>query len=297
MIASVLNLSTLLNTLNTGTIVILASLGCLMTENAGMMNIGIDGMMLCGAFAAVMASWATGSWMLGLLFAMLIGLLCGLFYGVFVVHLKSDEFIIGVAFNIFATALTTFLLRCFPGQSGSFHPKTGFIATLPTFHFGRVGNTLVNVNLMVPLAFVLVAACYILLYKTPMGFHLRASGEQPESLRSAGKSPEKMKYLASLLCGLFCALSGAYLSLGYLSTFSEGMSASRGYVAVACVIFGRANPMLVMLAALMFSFIDAVGTRLQGVLDPTLTAALPYVGTILMMLVLAIRDQRKKKRA
>lgn len=295
--SSVLNLSTLLNTVNTATIVILAGLGCLMTDQAGMMNIGIDGMMVAGAFAAVMGSWLCGSWLMGVVFALVVGLIFGLFYGIFVIKFKSDEFIIGVALNIFAAALTTFLLRCFPGQSGSFHPETGTIVKLPSLDFGMVGGTQVSTSIMVPIAWVLVAVCWVMLYRTPLGFWLHASGEHPESLRSVGRSPERMKYLGALLCGMFCGLSGAYLSLGYLSTFTENMSASRGYVAVACVIFGRSNPPLVFLAALLFAFIDAAGTRMQGFIDPQLTATFPYIGTILMMLLLALRDQQRKRRA
>lgn len=293
---SVLNMSTLLNTVNTATIVILAGLGCLMTDQAGMMNIGIDGMMVVGAFAAVMGSWLCNSWVMGLVFALAVGVVFGLFYGVFVIRFKSDEFIIGVALNIFAVALTTFMLRSIPGQAGSFHPTTGSVVKLPTLDFGTVGGTQVLLSWMVPVSWVLVALCWVLIYKTPLGFWLHASGEHPESLRSVGKSPEKMKYLGATLCGMFCALSGAYLSLGYLSTFTENMSASRGYVAVACVIFGRANPPLVFLAALLFAFIDAAGTRMQGFIDPQLTATFPYIGTILMMVLLALRDRVKKRK-
>ena len=150
--------------------------------------------------------------------------------------------------------------------------------------------------MMVPLSWLLVLLAWIMIYRTPLGFWLHASGEHPDSLRSVGRSPEKMKYLASLLCGALCGLSGAYLSLGYLSTFTENMSAERGYVAVACVIFGRSHPVFVFLAALLFGFIDAAGQRMQGMVDPTLTATFPYIGTILMMLLLALRDRSGRKR-
>ena len=294
--STIFNVSTLMNTINTATIVILAGLGCLLTDQAGMMNIGIDGMMVVGAFSAVMGSWICNSWVMGLVFALVVGLVFGLFYGVFVIKFKSDEFIIGVALNIFAVALTTFLLRSIPGQSGSFHPATGQVVKLPSLSLGMIGGTQVNVSVMVLVAWVLVALCWVMLYRTPFGYWLHASGEHPESLRSVGRSPEKMKYFGSIACGMLCGLSGAYLSLGYLSTFTENMSASRGYVAVACVIFGRSNPPLVFLAALLFGFIDAAGQRMQGVVDPTLTATFPYIGTILMMVILALRDQMKKRR-
>ena len=294
-LSSILNVGTLLNTFNTATIVILAGLGCLMTAQTGMMNIGIDGMMTASAFAAAVGSWYFGSWGMGLVCALLAGLIFGLFYGVMVIRYKSDEFIIGVALNIFAVALTTFILRTVLKQSGSFHPASGAVNTLPYFSLGEIGGTAVNISVMVPLSWLLVALCAIMLYRTPAGFWLRAAGEHPDSLRSAGRNPEKMKYVGALSCGLLCGLSGAYLSLGYLSTFTENMSAERGYVAVACVIFGRSNPVFVFLAALLFGFIDAAGMRMQGLVDPTLTATFPYVGTILMMVFLALRQQAKKK--
>ena len=294
---SVFNLSTLLNTVNTATIVVLAAMGCLMTDQAGMMNIGIDGMMTAGAFAAVIGSWLCNSWVMGLVFALATGLIFGLFYGLMVIRYKSDEFIIGVALNIFAVALTTFILRSIPGQTGSFHPQTGQVVKLPSLSLGVIAGTPVNISLMVPVSWVLVALIQLFLYRTPQGFWLHAAGEHPESLRAAGRSPERMKYFGALACGLLCGLSGAYLSLGYLSTFTENMSASRGFVAVACVIFGRANPVMVFLAATLFGLINAAGQRMQGVVDPTLTATFPYIGTILMMVVLALRDIAKKKRA
>ena len=290
---------TFLNMFNSATVVALAGLGCLLTDQAGMMNIGLDGIMLCGAFAGVIGSWLSGSWIVGVLCAICIGMLIGLFYGVMVIRWKSDEFIIGVALNLFAVALTTFLLRSIDGaqSAGTFHPTTGFIDTIPKIHFGVLGGTELNLYLMVPVTFVLVILCQFFIYRTPYGFWLHASGEHPDSLRSVGRSPEMMKYIGSIGCGFFCGLSGAYLSMGYSSTFSEGMTNSRGFIAVACVIFGRSNPLLVFLAALLFGFIDAVALRMQGFVDRTLTDTFPYLGTLLMMLVLALVQIRKRKRA
>lgn len=291
------------NTLRTATPVVLAALGCLMTDHVGMMNIGVEGMMLIGAFAAVMGSWLTGSWVFGLLIALLIGLVLGLFYGVFVIKFKSDEFIIGVALNIFAGGLTTFLLRSMTGQSGTFHAPEGSLSVLPRFSadfldkIPLVGPLLNNNTLLVYVSWLLVFLCWLLIYRTPLGFWMRAAGEHPQSLRSAGKSPEGIKYLASLLCGMLACLAGAHLSMGYLSTFSENMSNSRGFIAVACVIFGRSNPPKVFLAALLFGFIDALGMRLQSVgISSSLTSTFPYIGTVLMMVLLVWRTERAKRR-
>lgn len=288
------------NTLRTATPVILAALGILMTDHVGIMNIGMDGMMLIGAFAAVVGSYFFGSWAMGLAVALLACLVVGAFFGLFVIKFKSDEFIIGVALNIFAGALTVFLLRTMFGVKGAFSDPA--IVSLPKLDWAFLGNIpiigqLLNGNtLLVYVSWLLVILCYVFIYKTPLGFWMRAAGEHPESLRSAGVSPEKMKYLASLLCGLFSGLAGAHLSLGYLTMFTENMSASRGFIAVACVIFGGSNPPKVFLAALLFGFIDALGMRLQDYVPSDLTAMAPYVVTIVMMVAVVVRKQSKKDR-
>ena len=302
-LSTIFNIGLLQNTLRTATPVVLAALGCLMTDHVGMTNIGVEGMMLIGAFSAVMGSWVCGSWVMGLVFALTIGLLLGQFYGVFVIKFKSDEFIIGVALNTFAAGVTTFLLRTLTGQSGTFHAPEGNLSTLPRLSaewlnkIPVIGELLNNNTLLVYVSWIFVFLCWLMIYRMPVGFWLRASGEHPESLRSAGRSPEKMQYLASLLCGMLSALAGAHLALGYLSTFSENMSNSRGYIAFACVIFGRANPPKVFLAALLFGFIDALGMRLQSVgISSALTSIFPYIGTVLMMVLVVWRTERRKKK-
>ncbi len=298
--SEVFNLLLLQNTLRTATPVVLCALGCLLTDQVGIMNIGVDGMMLMGAFFAVLGSYLFGSWAMGLLFATVLGALLGLFYYVFSIKFKSDEFIIGVALNILAGGLTVFLLRTLFGVKGSFSGPG--IVPLPTLRLPWLegvpvlGALLSGNTLLVYVSWLLVGGIWLLLYKTPLGFHLRASGEAPEALRAAGRSPEKMKRLASVLCGVLASLSGAHLSLGYLTMFSENMSASRGYVAVACVIFGGGNPPRVFMAALLFGFIDALGLRLQRYIPSDLTSMAPYVVTVVMMVAVVLLRGQKKKR-
>lgn len=146
-------------------------------------------------------------------------------------------------------------------------------------------------------SWLLVPICWAFIYKTPLGFHLRASGEYPDALTACGKSPERMKCLASVLCGMLSCLAGAHLSLGYLTMFTENMSASRGYVAFACVIFGQGNPPRVFLAALLFGFIDALGLRLQKYMPSDITAMAPYVVTVVMMVVVVLRRTARRKSA
>lgn len=288
------------NTLRSATPVVLAAMGCLLTQHVNITNIGIEGMMLTGAFFGVLGSYLCGSWVMGLVFAMGIGVLLGLFYYVFVIKFGSDEFIIGVALNIFAGGLTVFLLRTLFDVKGSFSGPG--IVPLPALHFPLLKNipvvgALVSGNtLLVYVSWLLVPALWIMIYKTPLGFHLRAAGEAPEALLAAGKSPNGMKCLASVLCGVLSCLAGAHLSLGYLKMFSENMSASRGYVAFACVIFGGGNPPRVFLAALLFGFIEALGLRLQKYISSDLTSMAPYVVTVVAMVAVVLTRRRQKRR-
>lgn len=299
----IFNLGLLQNTLRTATPVILAAMGGLLTEQAGIMNIGMDGMILTGAFVAVAFSFFMSSAGMGVLAAVLVGIVIGLFFALFVVKLKSDEFIIGIALNTFAGGLTVYLLRSIFGVRGTFSDE-GIVA-LPTVHIDfldsipLLGPLLNDNSIFVYLTWLLVLLTWIFLYRTPYGFWMRAAGEHPQSLETAGINPQRMKLLASVLCGVFCGFAGAHLSLGYLTMFTEGMSSSRGFIAFACVIFGMANPPKVFLAALLFGFLDALGLRLQSVGVPSdLTATVPYIATVLMLVYVVVSsDRRKNKKA
>ena len=291
--------------LRSATPVGLAAMGGLMTEHAGIMNIGMDGMILLGAFTAVAVSWLAGSAWLGLAAAILVGILAGLFFALFVVKLKSDEFIIGTALNIFAGGLTVFLLRALFQVKGTFQGTPARpVMGLPQVDLGALkripilGEILDGSSLFVFLTWGLVLLMWCFIYRTPWGFWIRAAGEAPRTLQTAGISPGKMKWLSSVLCGAFCGMAGAQLALGNVTMFSEGMSNSRGYVAFACVIFGAANPGKAYLAALMFGFFDALGYRLQDYhINANLTSMIPYVITVVMMVYVVVRSQKKKQRA
>ena len=286
--------------LRSATPVALAAMGGALTEHAGIMNIGMDGMILLGAFVGVIGSYLTASAGLGVLAAVGLGVLVGLLFALFVVKLRSDEFIIGCALNTFAAGATAYLSRAIFGLSGT---SGHHVTSLPRLHLNFLnhipflGKILNHHSVFVYVTWILVLLMWLFVYKTPWGFWLRASGEEPETLRTAGKSPERMQWLASVLCGMFCGLAGAHLSLGYLNgTFTENMSNSRGFIAFACVIFSAANPSKAYLAALMFGFFDALGYRLQGVISSDLTATIPYLITVVMMVYVVVRSRRRRKK-
>lgn len=283
--------------LRSATPVALAALGGSMTEHAGIMNIGMDGMILMGAFFGVLGSYLFGTAAAGIAMVLLMGVIVGLFFALFVIQFRSDEFIIGCALNTFALGVTTFMSRSIFGTSGT--KGNPYLPTLgiPLLdHIPFLGTILNNNSVFIYLTWILAVIMWLFVYKTPYGFWIRAAGEKPETLRTAGISPEKMKWISSILCGIFCGLAGAHLSLGQLQgTFAENMSNERGYIAFACVIFAGANPGKAYIAALMFGFFDAIGLRLQDYLSSDLTNMIPYVITIVMMIYVVVRAQQRKK--
>ena len=299
-IAGLFTIGLFQNTIRNATPVVLAAMGGLFTEHAGIMNIGMEGMILIGAFSAVVFSYTFASAPMGVLFAVLIGIAIGLFFALFVVKLKADEFVIGTTLNIFAGGVTIFLLRSVFNQVGTWVSED--IKGLPPIDIPIIkdipvlGEVLSGYSLFVYLSWVFVIMVWAFLYRTPYGFWIRAAGEHPSALETAGIDPVKMKFIASVLCGIFCGLAGAHLSLGYLNCFTEGMSASRGFIAFACVVFGMANPPKVFGAAILFGFLQALGLRLQSVGVPSdLTSAVPYLTTVLMLVYITAYGNAKKR--
>lgn len=300
MFSRIFNLTLLQHTLRTATPLILAALGGLLTQRAGILNIGMDGMILLGSFFGVVGSYFFGSSLMGVMFAVISGIIIGLIFGVFVVDLKSDEFVIGISINMFASGLTVFLLRSIFGVKGAFSSPD--IVPLPRVHIPVLdsipvlGTLLNNHTIFVYISWVLVIVVHIFLYKTRTGTWLRASGEYPEALETGGISPRKMKYISSIACGILCGLAGVHLSLGYLTLFTEGMNAERGFIAMAAIIFGQADPVKTALAAIMFGFFDALGSRLQSVGMPSqFTQMIPYLATIFALIVVTTNHLRKVK--
>lgn len=301
MLRQLFNLALVQHTIRTATPLILAALGGLLTQQAGILNIGMEGMILLGAFFAVVGSYFFGNAFMGVALAAFVGILIGLLFAVFVVDLKSDEFVIGIAINIFAGGLTVFLLRSIFGVKGAFSsPK---IIPLPRLNFSFISNVpflntiFNNHTIFIYISWILVILIYIYLYKTPEGTWLRASGEYPEALETAGISPRRMKYISSIACGILCGLAGAHLSLGYLTLFTENMSTNRGFIALAAIIFGQANPIKTSLAALLFGFFDALGIRLQGIGIPSqFTQMIPYLATIIALTIITKRQVNKMKK-
>ncbi|MFJ2772364.1 ABC transporter permease [Streptomyces sp. NPDC087300] len=274
--------------------ILLAALGGAICERAGVFNIGLEGMMLIGCFSAVAGSWFTGSAWLGVALAALASAAYAMILAVGTISLRGDAVVLGVALNLLAVGLTGFLLRTVFGVQGTFSDPD--LAGLGNLGLGFLGPVLSGHSALVYLSWAAVAVAAVFLARHPWGLRLRGVGEAPDAAATLGVSPAKYQYAAVLASGLLCGLAGAQLALGNVTLFSENMTAGRGWIAVVAVMLGRALPVGVLLAALLFGIAEAVGFRLQGNgLPQQATDAAPYVVTLVALFLTTARRKRRKR--
>ena len=278
------------STLRLATPLILAAMGGILSERSGVVNIALEGMMLAGAFFGMLGSYWTGNAWVGVTLGMAAGGLLGLIHAALTQRTKLNHIVSGVALNIFALGLTTYLLRRIFAHAGSSPPVNGLQNwSLGLSRIPVVDQIIGDQNPLFYLAVVIVIGLGFMLFRTPIGLRLRAAGENPEAARSAGIRVGVVRYLAVTASGILGGLAGAYLSLGQLNMFAEGMSGGRGFIALAAVIFGKWNPYGAAGAALFFGFFDALQMRLQGqaILGITIPSEfmlmLPYALTIIAL--------------
>ena len=264
------------STLRLATPLILAALGGLLSERSGVINIALEGMILVGAFFGMLGSYWTGNPWIGVTLGMAVGGLLGLLHAALTQRGKLNHIVSGVALNILALGLTTYLLRRIFQHAGGSPPVNG----LPQWNLGLGPQ-----NPLFYLAVILALGMSFLLFRTPIGLRIRAAGEHPEAASTVGIRVRTVRYLAVTASGILGGLAGAYLSLGQLNMFAEGMSGGRGFIALAAVIFGKWNPLGVTGAALFFGFFDALQMRLQGqtAIPSEFMLMLPYALTIVAL--------------
>jgi ABC-type uncharacterized transport system permease subunit len=260
-----------------------AALGGVFSERSGVVNIGLEGMMLIGAFFAVWGSDVTGSWALGILIAAGAGGLMGLLHAVFSVSLRSDQIVGGTAINFLALGITSYLFYKLYGQHGT--PSD--ISTIPDIHLSFLGHGFVadifgGLNLMIWVAAALVVATWVVIFKSTIGLRIRACGEHPRAADTVGIDVYAVRYASVTLSGVLAAVGGAYLSIGFGNSFTENMTGGRGFIALAALIFGGWRPFGAAAACLLFGFSSALGVSLQvySLSVSTLFTALPYVITL-----------------
>ena len=280
----IFTLALITSTIRLSTPLILAALGGMFSERSGVINIALEGKMLAGAFTAAAVTYAADTklhlgnaspWV-GLLAAILAGLFIAAIYAVTCIRFKADQVVSGAAINILMLGIPGFLSGAFFLSSGSTPqlPKEHLIPTTP-----------------IVIAFAMVFVSWYVMYRTPFGLRLRAVGEKPEAADAAGVSITQIRYCGVLLAGALAGIGGAYLSIGQSSLFTRNMTAGRGFIALAALIFGKWRPVQTMLACLLFGFTEAVSIQMQGAvklpsgedIPVQFIQMVPYVLTIIVL--------------
>jgi ABC-type uncharacterized transport system permease subunit len=267
---------------------VFASLGGLFSERSGVVNIGLEGMMLTGAFFAVWGADVTGTWTLGLAIGIFAGGLMGLLHAFFSITLRADQIVGGTAINFLALGLTTYLFFKLYGSEGtptdlSTIPdiRLGFLSDIPVLG-GFLHDIFGQLDLMIWMGIALVAVTWVVVFKTPIGLRIRSVGEHPRAADTVGINVYAVRYGAVTVSGMLAAAGGAYLSLGFVNSFDDNMTAGRGFIALAALIFGNWRPFGAASACLLFGFSSALSDFLQeySTSISTLFEALPYVLTL-----------------
>jgi simple sugar transport system permease protein len=258
--------------LRMATPLVLAAMGGLLSERSGIMNIALEGLMLAGAFAAVVGTYYLDSPWLGLVVALIVGGLSALVHGFWSIGLRSDQIVTGTAINLLAAGVTIFLIQRLWEQSG----RTPSVDKLP--------NITAGINILVPVAFICVPLVYVFLRSTKPGLRVMACGEHPQAAESVGINVSLMRYAMVAMSGVFAAAAGAFLTIGSLGLFTRDMTAGRGFIALAAVIFGNWMPFGTLAACLLFAGAQAfqIQAQTKGIgISADLLLALPYVLTII----------------
>ncbi len=268
----IFTLAILFTTIRMATPLLLAALGGLLSERAGVINIALEGMMLAGAFTGAAATYASGNAWIGLFAGIAAGVFIASIHAIACIQFDSNQVVAGTAINILMLGVPTLL-------SVALYDSTGSTPQIP--------QTNLIPNAPVLIAFSLVPILWYILYRTPFGLRLRAAGENPEAADTAGVGVRRIRYTAVLISGALAAVGGVYLSIGQSSLFTRNMTAGRGFIALAALIFGKWRPVQTMLACLLFGFAEAASIQMQGVIPHVRVEYIQIIPYVLTMVVLA----------
>lgn len=286
--------------LRLATPLILASLAGLLSYQVGLINIALEGFMLAGAFVAVAAAFTFGANWLGILLACVAGGVLGGIFALFVTQFRANLIITGLAINFLALGFTAYFMEIWYGVSGTFSPEEVESLTdvvIPFIHnVPFLGRVFSGHSPLVYISWVMIPITSVFLYMTLPGTYIRATGENPEAVQTAGISATGMRYLALILGGLLCGLAGAHLSMSELGLFRENMTNGRGFIALAAVYFAAGKPLLAAAACLLFGLFEALQFRLQteSNVPPQFFQMLPYIVVVLTLVVISFRTEWRK---
>ena len=289
-------------TIRISTPILFAAMAALITQQANITNIGTEGIMLTGAFIAVFVSFHTGSWALAVLAAVLAGILMAMIMAIAHIKYHADITAIGIAINLLALAGTRFMLREFLGVAGSFtSPDIVGIPriNLPFLTPGSIPDQIFNNwSIMEVIGIALVFGITFVLFRTVWGLRVRAVGRFQLAAETAGIKSVRIKYQVMFISGILGGLAGAHLSIGVTQLFVENMTNGRGFMGVAAMFFGGANPILAWFGTLLFGFTEAVGARLQaGGMPSQFVLMIPYIMTIIVLTVSLWRKSVRDRKA
>jgi simple sugar transport system permease protein len=264
-----------------------AALGGIFSERVGIINIGLEGMMLTSAFTGVAITYFSGNPWLGVSAAVLVGGLLGLFHALLTVTFIGNQIVSGTGINIFALGFTAYMSQAIWGSRGASESVQGLEAvSIPLLKdIPIIGDIIGTHTPLVYLMLILAVLSYVILFKTPIGLRIRAVGEHPAAADTAGINVFKTKYYCVIVSGMLAGLGGAFLSLGHLNLFVWGMTGGRGFIAMAAMIFGNWMPFGAVGASFLFGFAYALQMRLQalGLLPPQIILAIPYILTVAVL--------------
>ncbi len=280
--------------------ILFATMAILLSDRAGVLNISIEGTMLFAALMGVVGSAYTQSAWLGLLIAILSGVFYAGILSFFHLKLKTDIILTGIALNLMASGLTVFILYLLTGDKGvstALPSKVLPSVTIPIVEdIPYLGTILSGQNVLTYLSIVVLILLSIFLKYTRTGTHIRAVGEYPTAVQTAGISVARTRLIALLASGGIAGMGGAFMSMAYLSMFTKDMISGRGFIALAAEAMGRGMPLLSLLSSLLFGFADALSSSLQLFNIPSeLTRLVPYLLTIIALGIYASKEQKKKK--
>lgn len=291
-------ISVLAATIRISTPILFAAMGELITERSGIMNLGVEGTMLVGAYFGFFTFFQSGSMITAIIVAVAVGGLMGLFMAFMSVTLKVNQTVTGLSINLFAAGLTLFLFRISfeVGNTPSVTPlgraAIPYLSKIPV-----LGQVFFNQSILTYLIYLMVPVIYIFLYKTKFGLSIRAIGENPLAADTRGLNVAKYQYSCTVFGGMMSGLGGAFITIGTLANYLPGIVAGRGWLAVVLVIAGNWRPGRIFLATLIFAFLDALQLQIQGVGVPVphqLLLALPFLVALLVMMGSRVRSVAPK---
>lgn len=281
-------------TIRTGTPLLLVALGEMVCEKSGVLNLGQEGMMLMGAIAGFIIMYHTDSWLLGFLFAALIGVFMSLLFGFISLNLGANQVAAGLALTIFGTGLSAFIGYDFEGKTVESLPS---LALENLQHIPLIGKPIFGQDAVVYISWLLIIIVYCFFKYHRMGLACRAVGESPNVGSNIGLPVMKIRYCAVMFGGAMAGLAGAYLSLAYTPIWTEGMTAGKGWIALALVVFASWRVERIMLGAYLFGFASIMHLISQGFgwdISSNLLAMMPYLATLIVLVILS-RNKEKLK--